>query len=280
MRVRSLIRFLCGMLSLLSALDALAASSSYSFAPTNQTSITDTAVEWNPILEWVSKESGISLTLKLGKDAIATTAMLERGEVDFALNNHFFTPERDNGRWHVIARINEPPIRGVLLTKARSPIYSLADLNEAAVAFPSREAFVAYRLTTRELRRRGVKVNAVFGGNQGAALSLLQNDAVVAVGMADNIAKHMLAGHSDDYRVLWLSDAYPSLPILASSHVPPGVVKKIKAAFIAMQDDAQGKKILADIAQHSSRPLPGFTAANDADYAPYRRFYTEDNSPR
>ena len=50
-----------------------------SFGVLNQRSVQLTAEYWNPILQYVSKKSGVTLNLKMGKTAPDTSAMTGRG---------------------------------------------------------------------------------------------------------------------------------------------------------------------------------------------------------
>ena len=75
-----------------------------SFGVLNQRSIQLTAEYWNPILQYVSKKSGVTLNLKMGKTAPDTSAMTGRGEFDYVYSNHIFTPTNSRAGYRVIAR--------------------------------------------------------------------------------------------------------------------------------------------------------------------------------
>jgi phosphonate transport system substrate-binding protein len=140
------------------------------FGVLNQRSPQITAQYWNPILAHVSKVSGVTLQLRMGKTAPETTAMTVRGEFDFAYTNHLFTPERAALGFRVIARPANPGIRGALVTLEQSDVSSVADLAGRTVVFPSREAFVGYKVPLDALIRAGINVDAVFAGNQDGAM--------------------------------------------------------------------------------------------------------------
>jgi len=73
---------------------------------------------------------------------------------------------------------------------------------------------------------------------------------------------------------LWTSELYQDLCLMAHPKVPPEKVAAVKAAFIGMAADPEGRKIL----EMSAELLKvtgdlGFVAAENRDYDNYRRFY-------
>ena len=144
------------------------------FGVLNQQSPVRTAERWNPILQYVSKASGVSLQLRMGPTVQDTNAMMGRGELDFVFTNHNFQSEYASIGFVVIARWAGDPIHGVIAVPADSPIQSLAQLAGRRVAFPSRDAFVAYAVPTVALKEAGVTVEEVMAANQEGALAQLK----------------------------------------------------------------------------------------------------------
>jgi hypothetical protein len=87
------------------------AAPTYQFSPVNQYNVQVTAAFWNPIMEYVSQRSGVTLRLKIGRTSADTTAFVLAQEVDFAFTNHLFSPERERMGWRVLARRDAPPVR-------------------------------------------------------------------------------------------------------------------------------------------------------------------------
>jgi ABC-type phosphate/phosphonate transport system substrate-binding protein len=122
------------------------------FGVLNQQSPALTAERWNPILSYVSAVSGVPIQLRMGPTVDATDAMMGRGEMDFVFTNHNFQPEFDSVGYKVIARWAGEPIKGVIAVPVDSAVKVLKDLEGARVAFPSRDAFVAYAVPVTERR--------------------------------------------------------------------------------------------------------------------------------
>jgi phosphonate transport system substrate-binding protein len=258
------------------AVAAQAQEKPYGFNVLNQRSIALTSQYWNPILTYVSAKSGVPLELKLAKTAKEGNAFAEKGAYDFLYTNHFFTPARDKLGYKVIARPAGPGIRSEIVVPEDSPARSLSDLEGKDVAFVSPDGFTGYWLPLDALLAAKVKVNVVFTGNQEASSAQLQFKKVAAAGVNSTIMKRYGRRESFEYRVLWTSETYQDLCIMANPRVPAAKVKAITNAFAGMLADPAGKKILEDGAELLKiQGELGFVAADNRDYDNYRAFYKQ-----
>jgi phosphonate transport system substrate-binding protein len=260
--------------ALLHSPGAAAQQKAYTFNVLNQRSIALTAQYWNPILTHVSKKSGVPLELKLAKTAQEGNAIAEKHGYDFLYTNHFFTPERDRLGYKVIARPAGEGIRSTIVVPEDSPIQTLQDLSGKDVAFVSPDGFAGYWLPMDALLRAKVKINVVFTGNQEASSAQLRVNKVAAAGVNSSILQRYARRESFNYRALWTSEIYQDLCIMASPKVPADKVAAVRAAFINMIKDPEGRQVLeagADLLK-STGDL-GFVAAENKDYDNYRKFY-------
>lgn len=255
--------------------NARAQTPEFYFSVLNQRSPALTAEYWNPILEYISKKSGVELKLKIAKTAQETTALTVRGEAQFAYTNHLFSPERIKLGWTVIARPNTEGIRGQLVVAQDSPIRSIDDLQDLFVAFPSTEAFVGYKVIMDALLRKHINVLPSFAGNQEGVVGQLKAGKVAAAGMSESVIAAYGKRENFAYRVLWQSQKFPDLAIMSNQAlVAKSVVVAVKRAFIGMANDAEGQKILERGAHLLKlEEVVGFVAADDKDYETYRAFY-------
>jgi phosphonate transport system substrate-binding protein len=251
-----------------------AAQKAYTFYVLNQRSVALTAQYWNPIMTYVSKNSGVPIELKLAKTAQEGNAIAEKGGYDFQYTNHFFTPERDRVGYKVIARPAGPGIRSQIVVPEDSPIQTLQDLNGKDVAFVTPDGFTGYWLPYDALLRAKVKVNVVFTGNQEASSAQLRVNKVAAAGVNSSVMARYGRRESFAYRALWTSEIYQDLCIMAYNKVPADKVAAVRAALIAMVNDPEGRKVLEAGAEllKSTGDL-GFVVAEDRDYDNYRKFY-------
>jgi phosphonate transport system substrate-binding protein len=251
-----------------------AAQQAYAFNVLNQRTIALTAQYWNPILTYVSRKSGVPLDLKLAKTAKEGNAAAELGKYDFLYTNHFFTPARDRLGYQVIARPAGPGISSQIVVPMDSPIQSLADLDGKEVAFVTPDGFTGYWLPMDALLRAKVNVKVVFAGNQEASQAQLKVKKVAAAGVNSTIMARYARREGFEYRALWTSDLYQDLCIMANPKVPRDKVAAVRAAFLNMAKDPEGRQILeagADLLKSKSEL--GFVAAENADYDNYRKFY-------
>jgi phosphonate transport system substrate-binding protein len=244
------------------------------FGVLNQRSPQLTAQYWNPILEFVSRKSGVALELRIGRTAPDTTAMALRGELDFYYTNHLFTVERDRLGWRVFGRGAGDGIRAEIVVAEDSPVKSLEDLQDASVVFPSAEAFVGYWVPMDALLKAGVQVRVHFAGNQEGAIAQWRAGSAGAAGVNAKVMAEFAKRENLRYRSLWLSPLYLDLALMAHPRVPQATVARVEAAFEGMARDPAGSRVLAASAELIGQKPPfGFVAAQDRDYENYRAFY-------
>lgn len=260
------------MLSLHAA--ALAEGAPYRFAPVNQWDIAKTAAYWNPLIRYVSDKSGVKLELKIGRTSADTTAYVLAREVEFVFSNHLFSPDREHLGWKVFGRRWTPPIHAQIAVPADSPIGTLEELKGQEVVFAGPEAFIGYKVTYAHLLSKGIDVKVVFAGNQNAAFAQLFAGKSKATGSNSALVDGYAQREGKKFRILWTSEGFHDLALMAASKVPERDVKAVASAFIGMHRDPVGKAILLKASEEVGLdPQAYFLPASGADYASYRRFY-------
>jgi len=256
------------------ALPSMAQQASYSFSPVPQYGIGLTAGYWNPILDYVSEKSGVKLNLKISRTSADTTAFVLAREVDFVFSNHLFSPERDGLGWKVFGRRQMPPLFSQIVVPSDSPITELAQLAGREVAFAGPEAFLIYKVNYAHLLAKNIPVKVVFSGNADAAFAQLFSGKVAAAGGQSQLLEGYARRENRKFRVLWSSEAFQDLALMASSKVPEKDLKAVANAFFEMAKDPRGKDILHQGSKEVGLPVDAnFVAASAADYASYRRFF-------
>lgn len=259
---------------LLCGFACLAHAETYSFGVLNQRSATLTAQYWNPILDYIGKRAGVTLTMQMGKDIQETYAMTGRGEFDFLYSNHIFTPDNAKAGYKVILRPNEDAIQGQIVVPEESSLQSLSTLKGKEVGFPSTAAFVAYAVPMDHLARSGIDVTPVFGGNQEGIMAQLKAGRIVAAAVNSRVMRDYANRTGFRYRVLWTSPDYLNLPVAVHPRVPVEVVERIRQFLDNMDEQAEGLAVLKASAEVIRQPPPyGFRLSSDREYANYRNFY-------
>jgi phosphonate transport system substrate-binding protein len=269
-----MLRLLISLCLLMSSLQAQAQQPVYRFSPVNQWDIPKTAAYWNPIIQYISQQSGVQLELKIGRTSADTTAYVLAQEVEFVFSNHLFSPERDKLGWKVFGRRTGPALQGQIAVLDNSPIRTLEELNKEDMVFAGPEAFVGYRVPQAELMNRGIEVNAVFAGNQNAAFAQLLAGKAKAVGSNSALIDGFTEKQGIKFRVLWTSESYLDLALMASGKVSTKDVRAVTNAFINMHKSKAGALILKQASESVGMdPNSHFLPAYDKDYESYRRFY-------
>lgn len=246
----------------------------YLFNVLNHRSVALTAQYWNPILLYVSRKSGVPLELRLNRTARENTAIAETGAYHFLYTNHFFTPERDRLGFKVIARPAGPGIRSQIVVNKDSPIQTLRELEGKEIAFPTPDGFTGYWLPLDALIRSKVNVKSVFSGNQEASFAQLRIDKVAAAGVNSVALETYARRENYEYRVLWTSELYGDLCIMANPKVPADRVAAVRSVLIDMARDPEGRKVLeASAALLKMQGELGFVPVDNRDYENYRTFY-------
>lgn len=262
------------MATLFVASPASAQDKPYAFNVLNQRTLALTAEYWNPILTYVSKKSGVPLELKLAKNAQEGNAIAEKGGYDFLYTNHMFTPERDGLGFQVIARPVGPGLQAQIVVPADSPIQSLRELEGKDVGFVSPDGFSGYFVPYDALLRAKVDVKVAFTGNQEASFAQLKVGKIAAAAVNSLVLQRYARREGFAYRSLWTSQVYPDLCIMAHKRVPAEKIAAVKAAFVGMEKDPEGRKVLeASAATIKAMGALGFVASDDREYDGYRKFF-------
>ncbi len=247
---------------------------SYRFSPVNQYDIKLTAAYWNPIINYVSEQSGVKLNLKIGRTSADTTSYVLAQEVEFVFSNHLFSPEREKLGWRVFGRREMAPVHGQIVVPADSPITDISQLQGQEVAFPGPEALIAYKFPYAQLLSKNIDVKVVFGGNQNGALAQLFAGKVKAVGGNSQLIEGYASRENKKFRVLWSSEPLYDLALMVSGKVPEKDVKAVANAFFNMHKNPRGLEILRQASSEVGlSDAPHFIPSDGSEYGSYRRFY-------
>jgi phosphonate transport system substrate-binding protein len=265
--MRHLANLLVVLAVLLQPWTAAAQQAPLAFGVLNQQSPALTAERWNPILHYAGMVSGVPLQLKMGRTVQETNAMMARGDFDFVFTNHNFQSEFDILGFKVIARWAGEPIRAVIAVPADSPIHHLHQLEGKRVSFPSTDAFVAYAVPLVALKRAGVRVEQVFGGNQEGTLAQVKARRVEAGAANSRFLSQYAEREHVQFREIYVSEGFPDLAVIAHPRVPAATVERVRRALLGMSSDPSAASVL------TLAKSKGFEAAGDRDYDGVRRVY-------
>lgn len=249
-------------------------NASYTFGVLAQRSAVLTAQYWNPILTYVSSKSGVPLVLKVERTAPDSNIAIQKGSYDFVYSNTIFSPKMAEANYQVILRPRDEAIRGQIVTLTNSPLYTLQDVANKELGFPSSTAFVGYFVPMDYLQQHGIKVTPIFGGNQEGIMAQLKAEKILVASVNNQIMSAYAHRENISYRVLWESDKFLNIPIAVHPRMPKEVALAVQKAFDEMHQDPQGLRILETSAKLIFQDPPlGFAISSPKEYQTYRDFY-------
>lgn len=246
----------------------------YTFGVLAQRNVLLTAQYWNPILTYVSSKSRIHLILKVARTAPESNLAIQKGSYDFVYSNTIFSPKMAEANYQVILRPRDRAITGQIVTLADSSLYTLQDIAGKEVGFPSLTAFIGYAVPMDYLQHQSINVIPVFGGNQEGIMAQLKVGKVMAAAVNSQVMSAYARRENISYRVLWESEKFLNIPISVHPRIPKDAVQAIQNAFVQMNSDPEGLKILEASAKLIAQDSPlGFTNSSAQEYQSYRDFY-------
>ena len=218
---------------------------------------------WSPLLERVSRETGIPLQVKLYEGIEALDADLADGVPDFAyVHPEQATRARRMAGYRPLVR-NRGAIRAVLFVERDSPYRSLSSLAGGEVALAGPRSFCSITLR-HELRWLGIVPRYV-----GTAANAYKQ-VVVGLTPAGGALDYTFGAASPDVReklrIIYESPPLAPHPVIAHPRVPRAVAERVAGALRALARTEQGSGLLKKVRMEA--PVE---ADYERDYAPLER---------
>jgi phosphonate transport system substrate-binding protein len=107
-----------------------------------------------------------------------------------------------------------------------------------------------------------------------SALAQLVSGRVSAVGGNSQLLDGFSTRENRKLRVLWSSEPFFDLALMASPRVSPAQAQAVRDAFVGMKSDPAGRRVLENASKTvGMHETVGFVAADERDYANYVRFF-------
>lgn len=244
---------------------APAGAKTLSFGVVPQQSPPRLARLWTPLIADVAARAGVAMRFTTAKDIATFEARLYAGEYDLAYVNpmHFVRAETAAG-YRALARAQDHALRGVIVVAADSPFVTLADLDGAAVAFPSQNAFGATLLNRLAFADAGATIRPEFVRSHDSVYRAVAAGGFAAGGGVPRTFGAMPADMRAGLRVLYETRGFSPHAFAGHPELPRDVAAHIVDALIALAQTDDGRRILDDL---RLKPL---TAATSGDYADIR----------
>lgn len=224
------------------------AAESYSFAVTPQFEQRKLFQIWTPILEEVSRRSGVALHLATPLTVAEFERDMAKGMFDFVYANPYQLVHMVDTQRYLPLVHDKVPLRGIVVVRKDSPIKSPAELDGKTLAIPSYNAVGASLLARADLEHLfKAKVRAVVVKTHSSVYLNVANGLMDAGGGVEKTLQQQDPEVRDSLRILYITREMPSHPIAAHPRVSPQVRERVKRAFLDMAATADGRALLAEV---------------------------------
>ena len=231
------------------------------FGVVPQQSAKKMAENWQPLIDYLSTYTGLSIEFKTAKDIPTFEANLAKGVYEIAyMNPYHFVVFNETAGYRALAHQRNKKIQGLIVVEKDSPIQSLSELSGTEIAFPAPAAFAATIITSAYLRKNNIAFIPRYVNSHDSVYLAVQRKFFKAGGgilRTLNVAPDEVRS---DLRVLWKSQGYTPHPIATSPNMAQGDRQAILNGLMALSNDTSKSSVLKRIG------LSGFIASNDSDW--------------
>lgn len=238
----------CAFLMVISAIPAQA-EVTYKFGVVPQFAPRKLASIWLPILEELSKRTGLRFKMTGAPEIPKFEKSFLEGEFDFAYMNpyHAVLAAKKSGYVPLI-RDGSRSLYGILVVQKNSPIQNLKDLAGKSVAFPAPNALGASLLMRADLEMlHGVKVKPLYVKTHSSVYLNVVLGQTSAGGGVLTTLKRQKPNIQKLLRIIYTTRKMPPHPITAHPRVPQHIMKSVKEAFLSMSEDKSTSKLLKNV---------------------------------
>ena len=244
---------------------SVAAEEIYTFGIVPQTSASQTAKDWTPILKYLEDRTGKKFRFATTRSVPLFSQRVAEEKYDFAyMNPTDYVKYQDKDRYHAIARARNFKLKGVIVVRKDSSIEKLDELNNKELAVPA-HAFAADTLARAALHENGTAVKISSMAAPDAVYRAVAQGRSTAGGGMMRTFNNTAPEIREQLRVLWTSEGYTPQAFAAHARVPKEVVQAVQEALIDLDQDPIAKKYLKTIAPE------GLDYARDMDWDDTRK---------
>ena len=249
----------------------LCALSSHSFAEAEshslvvgivpQQSATKLAANWTPVLEYLSKKSGLKLRFATAPNIPEFEKRCAAGSYDIAyMNPYHYTVFSKQPGYRAIAKEKLKSLKGILVVRKENPIKDVKELDGSTLAFPSPAAFAASILTRAYLAKRNVHFTPRYVSSHDSVYRAVAQGLLPAGGGVPRTFNNVAPDIRAQLRILWMSKGYTPHAIALLPRVGTDTSTRILQALMSMNDDPAAQPLLKKI------NFKGFAPATDDDW--------------
>lgn len=257
-------RLCCAILWCSAATVSAQSPLTYSFAVVPQFSSAQLHRAWAPLLARLSRDTGITLVLRVNSSIPLFETEFLRGNPDFVyLNPYHAVMARQAHDYQPLLR-DRKGLTGILLVHNTSPYLEAHHLKGQALGFPAPNAFGA-SLYMRALLSETVKIpyESHYMGTHPNVFRQVLRGEVAAGGSIASALEAEVPEVRNQLRIIFKTPEVASHPVVAHPRLPLSARQALTQAFLTLTKDPAGQALLKDVGM----PNP-VLAQYERDYRP------------
>lgn len=216
---------------------------------------------WKPVIDELSRRTGLQLKLVATLTVPEFERELSRGTFDFIYANPYHIMRESKRQGYIPLVRDDLPLEGILVVSRDSPVHDVKELEGKTLAIPSPNAIGASLLMRADLYN--IFHVSMVPLNVKTHSSVYLNVATGAADAGGGVQKTF--GEQDPnirnaLRILYTTRSIPSHPVSAHPRVPKPVREAIRKALLEMAKKPEGQAMLAEV------PMTRPVAASINDY--------------
>lgn len=245
--------------------DPAAAADAYSFGVVPQYDQRKLFTIWKPIIDELSKRSGLALNLVATLTVPEFERELGKGRFDVVYANPYHILREASRQGYVPLARDQEPLRGILVVRKDSPARTPGDLNGQTLAIPSFNAVGASLLIRADLEHLfNARMTPVNVKTHSSVYLNVATGLAAAGGGVEKTFREQDQKLQDQLRVLYTTREMPSHPIAAHPRMPAADRTRLQRAILDLAATEAGRALLADV------PIANAVATSIKDYLPMR----------
>lgn len=232
---------------------------------------------FQPLVDHIADRLGVPVRMETAPDYaefVRRTEIERRYDLLFTAPHFYYTAQRRSG-YRVVARVDQPQMRALIIVRRDSGIRSLAELRGKTVSTPDALALGTLLIRDR-LKAAGLpprrSVTLVATPTHNASLLSAVKGLTAAAGLMVVPYNRADIGIREQMRVLAETEGVPDMPFSVSSGFGARRAHGFAQALIGLRASPGGRKVLRHL------HWPGFVAAVPGDYDVLRRFVNGNSS--
>lgn len=257
-------------LALLAAAPLAQAAESYTFGVVPQFEQRKLFAIWKPVIDELSKRTGLELKLVATLTVPEFERELSRGNFDFVYANPYHILHEVPRQGYLPLVRDQAPLRGILVVRKDDPIRGPAELDGKTLAIPSFNALGASLLLRADLEHLyKAKVQPINAKTHSSVYLHVVNGLAAAGGGVEKTLQEQDPAVQEQLRILYTTRDMPSHPVAAHPRVPAPVRERIQRALLELSKTEAGRNMLGEI------PMGNVIPATIGDYQPMSKWGLE-----